>query len=803
MVNELFIMKKLLLICLILSHIPIWAQSVFVGTVLDSETKSPISSVNIQVGEKDEVITTNSEGVFRVKLNHEKMVLITISHVGYSTLLEKVTPGNHPNGKTFYLVSKSVELGSVEVSAIRADEKTPIAFTNIDKAELKALNTGQDIPFVLQNSPSVVASSDAGAGIGYTGMRIRGSDQTRINVTVNGVPINDAESHGVFWVNMPDLTSSLNSVQIQRGVGTSTNGAGAFGASVNMETSSYEKEGYGEVSVTGGSYNTQRYSVGFGTGLLNKHWVLQGRASMVKSDGWVDRSWSDMKSYYLTGGYFGEDFSLKMVAFGGREKTYQAWNGIDSSTYKMNPTFNSAGALYDSTGLTGYYDNETDNYGQDHYQLIYQQNLSKSMNLNVTGFYTRGKGFYEQYRQDDDFSSYGLSPIYIGSDTITSTDLIRRLWLDNHNYGVTGNITLSKEKYDLVIGGALSQYKGDHFGDLQWARFASQTELRDSFYFNQSNKIDYNVFAKINYDLTSKLSGFLDLQVRGVQYSGEGYDRDSAQIDFDDNFLFFNPKIGLNYAISNNQRAFVSFAMANKEPNRSDYTDAPNGDKPQHETLLDLELGYQSSGKTLSYEVNVFSMMYQNQLVLTGAINDVGAAIRDNVGSSYRVGVELAGSIKVTEWFNVNPAITYSQSRNVDSRLESNGTLINYGSTRISFSPDVIANAVLEFKPFNEVRVQWIPRFVSKQYLTNFGDPSNPNDFENLKLPSYFVNDVRVEYTPTIPTLSSSRFYVQVNNVLSEEYASNGYSYEWGGDYYMGFYPQAPINLLLGFSVRF
>ncbi len=797
-------MKKLLLFCLLMAQVPIWAQSVFLGKVLDAETKQPLSGAHVQVGDKDQQLTTSESGEFTVRTGQAESLSVTITFVGYADVVETVDLGEYPEGKVFFMAAVSEELQAVEISALRADEKTPIAYTDLDRSDLATLNTGQDIPFILQNTPSVVASSDAGAGIGYTGLRIRGSDQTRINVTVNGVPINDPESHGVFWVNMPDLTSSLNSVQVQRGVGTSTNGAGAFGASINMETNTLEKKPYGEVAIGGGSFNTQRYSVGFGTGLINNHWVLQGRASMIKSDGWIDRASSDLRSYFLTGGFVSENTTVKAVVFGGREKTYQSWNGTDSATYATNPTFNSAGAIYNADGSISYYDNEVDNYGQDHYQLHLNHQMSEDFSFNVSGFYTRGKGYYEQYRQDDELRAYGIDPVIVGGDTITNSDLIRRLWLDNHFYGVNINTTYQANDFALVVGGGVSQYLGGHFGDLQWARFAGDSELRDSFYFNESKKLDYNAFAKLNYSFNSKLNAYVDLQVRGVDYRGEGWDRDSARIDFDDNFLFLNPKLGVNYQVNDADRAYFSVAMANKEPNRSDYTDAPAGEKPEHETLLDFELGYQSTGQKISYEANAFVMFYTNQLVLTGAINDVGAPVRDNVGNSTRMGIELSANYMATSWFSVLPTITYSQSRNQDMILDNGTDLENLGSTRISFSPDLIANLVLEFRPVKDLSVQWIARYVSDQYLTNFTDPSAETpQYQNLQLPAYFVNDFRIEYTPNIPTLESSRFYIQVNNILSEEYASNGYSYEWAGAYYMGFYPQAPANFLAGFAVSF
>ncbi|HEY4627950.1 MAG TPA: TonB-dependent receptor plug domain-containing protein, partial [Flavobacterium sp.] len=451
--------------------------------------------------------------------------------------------------------TKVNQLDEVLVSAVRVTSKTPVSFSNLDKKEIKFRNLGQDIPILMNYLPSVVTTSDAGNGVGYTGIRVRGSDATRVNVTINGIPYNDSESHGTYWVNMPDFASSVESLQLQRGVGTSTNGAGAFGASLNMLTDSYSDKATGEISNSFGSFNTQKHTVKFSTGLMNDHFELAGRLSALKSEGYVDRGASDLKSYFLQGTYVGKTTLIKALTFGGKEKTYQSWNGIDEATLNSDRTFNSSGIFTDEFGKTRFYDNETDNYQQDHYQLHWNEKVSNNWSTNLAFHNTKGKGYYENYKEDADFSSYGLTPIVINGTTINTTDLIRQKWLDNDFYGTTFSANYKKEKLEVIFGGGYNKYEGAHFGKVIWARYASQSELGDHYYDDFATKTDGNIFAKANYQITEKISLFGDLQLRNVHYKANSYETGSVN----DNFNFFNPKTGLNFDINANNKLYFSY----------------------------------------------------------------------------------------------------------------------------------------------------------------------------------------------------------------------------------------------------
>ncbi|MEY4085440.1 MAG: hypothetical protein RL074_1227, partial [Bacteroidota bacterium] len=525
------------------------------------------------------------------------------------------------------------QLDEVLVSAIRATSKTPVSFSNLSKKEIQTRNLGQDIPILMNYLPSVVTTSDAGNGVGYTGIRVRGSDATRVNVTINGIPYNDSESHGTYWVNMPDFASSLQSVQLQRGVGTSTNGAGAFGASLNMLTDSYSEKASGEISNSFGSFNTHKHTVKFSTGLLNDHFEIAGRVSTLKSDGYIDRANSDLKSYFLQGTYVGKTTLIKALAFGGKEKTYQSWNGIDGETLLSNRTFNSAGVFTDELGQTRYYNNETDNYQQDHYQLHWNEKISSNWNTNLAFHYTKGKGYYENYKEEADFSSYGLTPIVINGTTISTTDLIRQKWLDNDFYGTTFSANYQSKQLEVIFGGSYNKYEGDHFGKVIWARYASQSELGDHYYDDYASKTDGTTFAKINYQVAENLSLFGDLQVRNVHYKANSYETGLVN----DNFTFFNPKAGVNYTINDKNNLYFSYARANREPNRTDY----EGGSVQPEKLNDFELGWKYLSEKIQFNSNVYYMAYKDQLILTGTLDDVGSPIRSNSEKSYRLGLEV------------------------------------------------------------------------------------------------------------------------------------------------------------------
>ena len=692
------------------------------------------------------------------------------------------------------------QLDDVLVSAVRATKKTPISFSNLTKKDIKSRNLGQDIPILMNYLPSVVTTTDAGNGVGYTGIRVRGSDATRVNVTINGIPYNDSESHGTYWVNMPDFASSLESLQLQRGVGTSTNGAGAFGASLNMLTDSYSKESSGEISNSFGSFNTRKHTVKFSTGLLNDHFELAGRVSALQSDGYIDRAFSDLKSYFLQGTYVGKSTLIKALAFGGKEQTYQAWNGLEDLDKLQNDrTFNPSGMFTDEFGNTRFYENETDNYQQDHYQLHWNERMNEKWSTNLAFHYTKGKGYFENYKENAKFSEYGLTPILIGGSTINRTDLIRQKWLDNDFYGTTFSANFKDEKLNVVLGGGYNKYEGDHYGRVIWARFASQSELDDRYYEDSASKTDGNLFAKANYQIAEKLNLYGDLQIRNVHYQANSIEAGLVN----DNFNFFNPKAGLNYDLNKSKALYFSYGRANREPNRNDYE---NG-SPKPEQLDNYELGLRHVTSKLKFNANMYYMGYKDQLIVTGALNDVGAPIRENSGDSYRFGVELDATITILDNLFISPNATISTNKNKDFFFKRDGVLTSLGDTNIAFSPDFIAGNMVTFLPIKNLQIAFLSKFVGEQYMANI-------DSEGSKLRSYFVNDLNVSYE-FIPKGVFKSIYLSalINNIFDYKYISNGFFYTYDDDFSnppavatiegAGYYPQAGINFLMGLTLKF
>lgn len=669
------------------------------------------------------------------------------------------------------------QLDEVLVSAVRAGKKTPIAFSNLDKKDIAPRNLGQDIPILMNYLPSVVTTSDAGNGFGYTGIRVRGSDATRVNVTINGIPYNDAESTGTFWVNMPDFASSVESLQLQRGVGTSTNGAGAFGASLNMLTDSYSKKASGEVNNSVGSFNSHKHTVKFSTGLMNDKFELAGRLSMLQSDGYIDRASSDLKSYFLQGTYVGKTTLIKALVFGGTEKTYQSWNGIDAETMATDRTFNSAGIFTDEMGNIRFYDNETDNYEQNHFQLHWNEKFNPNWSLNVALHYTLGEGYYENYKEDADFAEYGLLAV----PGQASTDLVRQKWLKNDFYGSTFSLNFKDEKSDVIFGGGFHRYEGDHFGKVIWARYASTSELGDRYYSDYGNKTDANVFAKINYRLTQNWSLFGDLQYRNVNYKANGVQPNLV----DDTFGFFNPKAGINYALDARSNFYFSYARAHREPNRTDY----EGGSARPEKLNDFELGWRYNAGKMQINANAYYMAYQDQLIVTGALDDVGNPIRSNSEKSYRLGFEVDAVLALSGKVVIRPNFTLSDNKNIG--LDVNG--IHYGNTEIAYSPQFIAGNIFTYQPIEKLQLSLLSKFVSAQFMNNIELPS-------ARLNDYFVNDLNLSFTVVPKTIFKSIvFNGLVNNIFGKKYVSNGYMY----DIYPYYYPQAGANFLLGMNLNF
>jgi Outer membrane receptor proteins, mostly Fe transport len=761
------------------------------------EMGNPLPGVNVVVKGTDTGTSTDFNGFYELNLEKGKHVLV------YSFL------SPNPIEREIFLredlkldvtVGEKLQiLDEVLVQAVRVTKEFPITFSNLEKEDITPRNLGQDVPILMNFMPAVVTTSDAGAGIGYTSIRVRGSDATRVNVTINGVPYNDAESQGTFWVNMPDFSSSTQSLQLQRGVGTSTNGAGAFGASLNMLTDAFSEEAYAKVSSSIGSFNTLRNNVKFSTGLLNDHVEFSGRLSRVTSDGYVDRASSKLDAYFLQGVYKDDNTLVKALLFGGHEVTYQAWNGITADELATNRTFNSAGMYTDENGNIQFYDREEDNYKQDHFQLHWNETWSPDWTTHLALHFTPGRGYFEQYKEDEDFADYGLEPITIDGEPLERTDLIRRRWLDNDFYGTVFSATYDKNNLKLILGGGYNEYKGDHFGEIIWARYASNSEIRDRYYDDNSTKTDFNGYAKANYQLTNKWSVFGDVQYRRVGYEANGDDTGLV----DDTFHFFNPKAGVTFDLNRNNNFYFSYARANREPNRNDYESG----SPRPEKLNDFELGWRYVSPDFQLNANVYYMRYKDQLVLTGELNDVGAPLRANVGDSYRLGLELDANLRFAQKFLWRPNLALSDNRNLDFYFQRDGVLQDLGNTHIAYSPQLIAGNILTYQPHENFQVSLLSKFVGKQYMGNI-------DSEGSTLDSYTQTDFNIQYViQTNAFVKSIVLSGLVNNIFDADIVSNGYFYTYDDDFSnpgtittiegAGYYPQAGINFLLGATFNF
>jgi len=790
-----------------------FAQFSISGIVKDSTSQSVVGAT-VRIAETYKGVFTDNNGGYKLSNLKNGNYVVEVSYVGYKTQQYQVENLSKDTEVNFDLKKSEVSLGEFIVSGTRVEENSPFAHTNITKEEFEKNNLGQDIPILLQNSVSMVSTSDAGAGVGYTGFRLRGSDATRINVTINGIPVNDAESQGVYWVNMPDFASSTESIQIQRGVGSSTNGASSFGGSVNLETTDLKEKAYGEVSSSYGSFNTHKETVKFGTGLLNNRWAFDGRASNIQSDGYIDRASSDLKSYYLSGGYYGKTLSIKAIAFAGKEKTYQSWYGTpeivldgskkDLETYASNNWLDSSQTynVVNSGRTYNYYeyDNETDNYQQDHYQLHIANQFNEKLDATVAFHYTYGRGYYEQFRKGDDFSDYGLNNLIIATDTINSTNLIRRRWLDNNFYGTTYNLNYKSDKFNATFGGAYNIYDGDHYGEIVWAEFANTSSIRDRYYDNNGLKTDFNSYLKVDYTFAKKTTVFADLQVRTIDYTAKGIDNNLNTIAVDTNFLFFNPKAGVSHSFNDKVRAYTSVAVGNKEPSRNDFIDNAQNKQPKHESLLDYELGTVIKFKKMFINGNLYFMDYTNQLVATGELNDVGSNIRTNVAKSYRAGFELMTTFLISKKVKLNMNGTYSQNKIKDftevvyddvTYAEINN---EYSNTDIAFSPSMIAAASLEYNPFKSLNLMVQTKYVGDQFLDNTSN-------SNRKIDAYQTVDARISYSIFPKKMKEISFNLLVNNLVNSMYSSNGYTYQYLGTNNF-YYPQAGTNFLAGITMK-
>lgn len=788
-------MNKFLIIALTAILLPFLAaaQHSLSGTVTADNSNEPLAGATLSLN-GSQTTQTDAEGRFQFRDLRPGSYTLNASYLGYRTGANRITLAEDTI-VNFSLKPAGYLADEVIVRATRATERSATTFRNLTRAELEKNNLGQDLPYLLSQTPSVVVTSDAGAGVGYSGIRIRGSDPTRINVTINGIPYNDPESQGTFWVNLPDFASSVDNIQIQRGVGTSTNGAGAFGGSLNIQTTTRKDSAYAELNNSAGSYNTWKNTVNAGTGLIGDRFSLDARLSQIKSDGYIDRGTSDLKSFFLSGGLYGKKSILRANVFSGTEKTYQAWNGVPESLLETNRTYN---------GFT--YEDQTDNYTQDHYQLLYSGSLTPLLNINAALHYTAGRGYYEEFKDDASLSDYGISPLVIGETLVENSNLIRRRWLKNDFYGLTYSVNYTPSRdLNLTLGGAYNEYDGDHFGEVIWAQYASDSRIRHRYYDGNGFKTDFNIFGRAEYS-PGKLGIFTDLQLRAVGYTVSGTDKNRNTLDVDDNLGFFNPKVGLTYELSSRANLYASYAVAHKEPNRDDYINSTPATRPRAEMLQNVEMGYRLNAKGFRGGINGYAMLYKDQLIVTGKINDVGEYIRQNVPDSYRLGVELDARIPVTPrlaW-STTLALSRNRIRNFTEYIDdydNGGQIVNhYSDTDIAFSPGVVATGELSYRPADKIELALISRYVGRQYLDNTSSESRLID-------PFFVSDLRARYNTSLGKVKNIGVTLLVNNLFSELYEANGYtfSYRYGGNMTTEnfYFPQATRNFMLGLNLKF
>ncbi len=784
------------------------------GSVSDSVHGESLPGAHIMIKGTYQGVYTGRNGLFELRNVPEGEHTLKVSFIGYESIEYNVEV-DADKTIDFEMIPAASITEEVVVSAVRAGGRAPVTYTNLSGDEIAPRNLGQDLPVLLSSTPSLIASSDAGTGVGYTWMNIRGSDQSRINVTINGVPVNDAESHGVWWVNMPDFVSSVDDLQVQRGVGLSTHGAGAFGATINLKTKSLKQEPYAEVSSSAGSFNTFKNTVHIGTGLIDDRWSFDGRLSKIDSDGYIDRAFADLRSFYLSGGYYGKSTMVKAIVFSGKESTYQAWYGVPSDSLSQNRTFNPAGMYY-KDGSIRFYDNETDNYQQDHYQLHLTHQLGRGLYAGGALHYTRGRGYYEQYRDNERFARYDLPSVVIGSEEIERSDLVRRRWLDNHFYGLTYSLNYNNfDGLELVFGGGYNEYDGDHYGEIIWARYALNTDIRDRYYDNNGFKKDFNSFVKTTYELLPGLSLFTDLQYRYVSYSFLGQAwvlEEIVPLQQKAHFNFFNPKAGILYQPDPLNSLYLYAGIANREPVRRDFTESSPESRPRHETLRNIELGYSHQRREAEFGLNFYFMDYNDQLILTGEINDVGGFTRTNIEKSYRMGVELEGRYSFSELLSWSGNLTLSRNKipefvehsdKYDNDWNWAGTDVrSYEDTDIAFSPSVIGYSQLGITPLEGLGLYFDGKYVGRQYIDNTMS-------KDRMLDAYLVNNLRINYSVSPFSMGEVEFVFQFINLFDVKYETNAWVYKGVvGDQGLmaiddGYFPQAGRHFMAGITMRF
>lgn len=774
----------------------------------------PLPGANIVVKGTYKGVFANNQGRFSLEQLPIGESTLQVSFLGYETReVVVLLPGTR--SLEIGLERTATLAGEVVVVGLRADGRTPATYTNISGEELSARNLGQDLPFLISLTPSVIVSSDAGAGVGYTWMKIRGSDDTRINVTLNGVPLNNPESHGVWWVNTPDIITSVDNMQVQRGVGLSTHGAGAFGATISLQTNDLRETTYAEFENAFGAFNTLKNTASFGTGLLKGKWAFDGRLSRISSDGYVDRASSDLKSFFLSGGYYGQKTVLKAITFSGTEKTYQAWNGVPGHLLETNRIYNPSGFYFDSDGNPQFYENETDNYQQDHFQLHLSHAFTPGLTGNAALHYTKGKGYYEQYRYNERFSRYNLPNVVVGEQTISRSDLIRRRWLDNDFAGVVYALHYNTfAALSMTLGGGYNIYNGDHFGEIIWARYAQHASMGHRYYDNDALKKDFNTFVKTSYELLPGMNLFADLQYRRVNYTFEGPAwvlGEVLPLDQQVNYNFFNPKAGINWSFSPSGTVYAFAGIGNREPVRRDFTESSPESRPRHETMRNLELGYRYKGKRALLATNVYLMDYKDQLILTGQINDVGGFTRTNIDNSYRAGLELEAGFIFSQQLSWQGNATLSRNK-IDLFVEYSDAYDTdwnwmgvaeheYRNTDIAFSPSVVASSIVSYQPVKDLLLSFSSKYVGKQYIDNTMS-------QDRMLKAYFVNDFRVNYVFRPGVFRELELILQLNNVFNELYETNAWIYKGmvGQELVTiedGYFPQAGRHVMLGINLKF
>ncbi|MCF8330881.1 MAG: TonB-dependent receptor [Bacteroidales bacterium] len=772
-----------------------YAQHNISGVVRDSKFGGTLPGAHIILEKTLQSTVSNNDGRFSFKNLKAGTYHISVSYVGYQTWDKKIKLSADVQ-LDVQMTPKAILEDEVIITSTRAAERTPVTHQNISKKEIEKRNLGQDIPMLLETTPSLVTTSDAGTGIGYTSMRIRGTGLERINVTVNGVPLNDAESHGVFFVDLPDLASSVSNIQIQRGVGTSTNGASAFGASIDIQMHELHDEPYAEISGGAGSFNTLRSSVMAGTGLINNHWTFDARLSKIHSDGFIDRAFSDLKSFELTGGYYGENDIIKVMVMSGKERTYQAWYGVPKDSLNTNRTYNPYT-----------YDNEVDDYQQDHYQIHYSHRFTRNLRMNTALHMTNGEGFYENYKEDRSYSAYTLDNPVIGNDTIKSTDLIQKKWLDNTFYGLVYSLHYeSQNKITATLGGSANRYDGGHFGEVIWSEMGNIPK-GFQWYENTGIKNDISIYSKVNYQINDIFNLYADLQYRHINYSIDGIHDDLRDLSMEENYNFINPKSGVYVDLSGHNTLYATIGVAHREPNRGAFRDADPGDNPREERLTDYELGYEYQSPGFAGKINLYYMDYKDQLIMTGEINNVGSPIMKNIPNSYRTGVEVNLKAKLGESVNWDFNTTLSQNKiknfttyvdNYDTWPEQNKKYI--GTTDISFSPELIANSVFDWEIIENLRLSLISQYVGRQYIDNTSNMDRSID-------PYFINDLQLLYSFSTKLIPEIQLNVKINNLLDEKYETNAWVYRYysGGKEYTssGYFPQAGFHFMSGLTVKF